>query len=242
MLSPIEIAGELKDKPQFFDKKMLNPSANVENYQTKTSKALNLGVYTADLGFIIVMQQTQNVEEYLGNINNLIQKLGLENKNTDSLMNLVENNITNTDSLIKFSTQAFFSADAFMKENDKLDISIISMNGAWIESLYLLSEIIKQSPNDSILTKLLADQSFAAKNIYKLDSIYIPENKKIINAVIGLQPYFNSCLEIKKIEKYDEFDDTTRLKTIVNYKCEKENLDKLIEKISEIRKNFITLQ
>src|SRR3954468_20173816 len=49
--SPIEMSSSIKESGAEFDTKKLNASENSDNYTTNYKKAVNLGIYGADLGY-----------------------------------------------------------------------------------------------------------------------------------------------------------------------------------------------
>ena len=51
MPTPNELFAVLKNNDAPFNKEILNDVSNTENYLTKSSKALNFGVFTADLAY-----------------------------------------------------------------------------------------------------------------------------------------------------------------------------------------------
>ena len=61
--SPIQTSMLLKKSGAPYSKAILNVPANVSKYSTAVKKALNLGIYGADLGYVILYQQTPNVKQ-----------------------------------------------------------------------------------------------------------------------------------------------------------------------------------
>jgi hypothetical protein len=56
--SPLESAMLIKSAGAVFDEDLLNPVDNTRNYNTNKSMALNLGIYTCDLSFASLYDQT----------------------------------------------------------------------------------------------------------------------------------------------------------------------------------------
>jgi len=48
-----------------YNEKLLNPLSNLSNYTTSKSMALNLGIYTTDLSFASLFDQTQTAINYM---------------------------------------------------------------------------------------------------------------------------------------------------------------------------------
>ncbi|MCK7536378.1 MAG: hypothetical protein MZV63_38060 [Marinilabiliales bacterium] len=60
-----------------FDENLLNPFQNVNNYVTNKSMALNLGVYTCDLSFASLYEQTQLIIDYMNAAKKMADGLGI---------------------------------------------------------------------------------------------------------------------------------------------------------------------
>ncbi len=133
---------------------------------TNFSKALNLGIYGADLGYVIVYDQTQDAIAYLKTTKQVSDDLGLVGVFNEDIINRFTKNIGNKDSLLVLTSDAFRMGDAYLKDNDRMDVSALILAGGWIESLYLATNISKAKPNEDI-TNRIAEQKLsfqASKN------------------------------------------------------------------------------
>ncbi|MCK7534125.1 MAG: hypothetical protein MZV63_25420 [Marinilabiliales bacterium] len=63
--TPLEIAHLIKGTGATFDETLLNPVENKSNYTTSKSMALNLGVFTCDLSFASMYDQTSMIINYM---------------------------------------------------------------------------------------------------------------------------------------------------------------------------------
>ncbi len=86
--SPLQTSILLKSSGANYSKDLLNVTSKLPSYSTEYKKALNLGVYGADLGYVIIYGQTQDALGYLSaskkdfkNKQVVIQRVG-EQKNT----------------------------------------------------------------------------------------------------------------------------------------------------------------
>ena len=63
--SPLETAMLIKSAGAEYDEELLNPLDNVTKYTTNKALALNLGIYTTDLSFASLFDQTQTSINYM---------------------------------------------------------------------------------------------------------------------------------------------------------------------------------
>ncbi len=79
--SPLESAMLIKSAGARFDEALLNPVGNVNNYVTNKSMALNLGIYTCDLSFASLYEQTQLIIDYMNAAKKMADGLGILKSN-----------------------------------------------------------------------------------------------------------------------------------------------------------------
>ena len=63
--SPLETAMIIKSAGAKYDQELLNSLSNKEKYVSNKSMALNLGIYTTDLSFASLFDQTQTSLDYM---------------------------------------------------------------------------------------------------------------------------------------------------------------------------------
>ena len=89
--SPLESAMLIKSAGARFEEKLLNPVGNVNKYVTNKSMALNLGIYTCDLSFASLYEQTQLLIDYMNAAKKMADGLGIlaiEQEDIDDLKNI----------------------------------------------------------------------------------------------------------------------------------------------------------
>lgn len=168
-----------------------NYTGNVDKYINLKSKALNLGVYGADLSYAATYNQSQETIQYLKATSQLIEELQISSGFNQSLVENVEKNIDNVDSLIKIITDSFYDTYRYLQENQQDELSILVMAGSWIEAIYITSQISIISKNNKELVSIIAKQD---PSLTKLLEIMEPvEESDIISDV------YNNLKKIKSI-------------------------------------------
>ena len=85
-----------------FAPSLTNPEGNVEKYMlTNDVAALNLGVYSTDLGYLCVYEKAEEAIEYFKAAQKLGDKLNITSAFDASLMDRFQNNLADKDSLIQ---------------------------------------------------------------------------------------------------------------------------------------------
>lgn len=118
-----------------------NPTENANNYVTSKSKAINLGVYGADLSYATLYNMNQDVINYLDAIQVLANGLNMSHIYSQELYDNLKNNFENRDQLVNILTGAFNGTFSFLDENDQLSQALMVVAGAWVEGMYITTHI-----------------------------------------------------------------------------------------------------
>ena len=190
--SPMQMAVLLEESKAPYNEVLLNDLDKVGDYTSEYKKALNLGIYGTDLGYVSIYKQNSIALKYLSTIEKLTSKLGLEGAFDKNFMSRFEKNSTNKDSMMVIVSDAFKKSDNFLKSNNRKSVSALILVGGWIESMYLACNINKEHSNQKILDRI-AEQTETLNTIIELLSDY---NKKgewdeLITDMKDLKSYFD---------------------------------------------------
>jgi hypothetical protein len=145
-----------------------NPVENVDKYFTEKSKALNLGVYGANLSYASTYQMKQETMNYLNVSKKLIEDLQITSAFNKDFAKKVEDNIDNKDELIQIITDSFYDTYEYLVNEGKDNLSLLVIAGSWIEGLYITSEIAIISKNNEDLLRIIANQKDPLNKLIEL--------------------------------------------------------------------------
>jgi hypothetical protein len=150
-----------------------NKTENVSKYISLKSKALNLGVYGADLSYAATYNQTQETMQFLEASSTLIDELQIATAFNQSLVDRVEANIDNVDSLIAIISDSFYDSYRYLQENNQDKISLLVLAGSWIEALYITTQItvVTQRDNQKIIDIISDQESSLSKLLELMDPV-----------------------------------------------------------------------
>ena len=135
-----------------------NRVESVDKYITMQSKALNLGVYGADLSYAATYNQSQETMQYLQVSSQLIDELQISSGFNRDLVERVERNIDIVDSLIVIISDSFYDTYRHLQQNNQDELSVLVMAGSWIEAIFITSQIALTSQNNEEIKKIIASQ------------------------------------------------------------------------------------
>lgn len=168
MPTPFEITQMLQSSGTPFSVDVMNPTDNVDNYIQESAQALNLGVYGADLAYASTFNQANEVRNILASAKKLADGLGLTNVMDQDIIERIEVNIQNEDSLYKIVNNTFYDTYDKLNQDQKGAVSLLVITGAWIESIYLATQISISSQDKTELMIRVAEQKYNVNTLLPL--------------------------------------------------------------------------
>jgi hypothetical protein len=162
--SPIEMSTSIKESGAEFDTKKLNPSENSDGYTTNYKKAVNLGIYGADLGYINIYEKTYYALNYLNVIKRLADDLKVGHFFDFNTLKRLSSNNTNIDSLLYISTTSFNNMDAYLRKQKRGNLSVLIVCGTWLEGLHIATEVVKDKKHEMLYEKI-GEQKIVMDNL-----------------------------------------------------------------------------
>ncbi len=244
--SPLETAMLIKRSGARYDEEILNPVANITNYNTNLKMAINLGIYSADLSYTSLFDQTQSAIKYMGCAKKMAEGLSIMDAIDESTIKKLEDNMNNRDAVMEIISETFMNSNAYLKENDRAAISVMVLVGGWVEGLYLATTLTNGSmDNNQRLVDRIIYQKLSLITVLNLMESY-GDNEDIVylqNKIAELQSIFEEIKIINTSKVETETDSENKITTIKadsETHMSKEVFDKLLQKVAEIRTEFIS--
>jgi uncharacterized membrane-anchored protein YhcB (DUF1043 family) len=135
-----------------------NPVANTRKYFSSTTRAINLGVFGADLSYVTLYNIQQEVINYLNAIRSLANELNMSKIYNEELYTKIKQNFDNRDELVKILTGSFNDTYAYLSENDQQPLALLVVGGAWVEGMYLTTHVSEAAYQVAGISKVLLEQ------------------------------------------------------------------------------------
>lgn len=160
--SPLETAMLLKSAGAAYNEELLNPVENVSKYMTNRSMAVNLGVYSANLSYASLFDQTQTSMNYMDAAKKLADNLGILDAIDSYTMERLEANLGNRDVILDIVSETFMNSSSFLQENNREAVAAMMFVGGWVEGLYLALNLVNEEDVDtSPLARRIVDSKMA---------------------------------------------------------------------------------
>lgn len=184
--SPMETAALLKKAGAEYNKNILNDVKNVDNYTAASRQALNLGIYGADLSYASVFNNTQESMLYTSCAQKLAKKLDVNNAFNEETVSRLEKNRNDRDSLLSIISETYWHVDAYLKEDQRDNISALMIVGGWVEGLYIATQVTKIHATPE-LRQRIAEQRLPLVDLLELVKTYSPDDAAVNSALKDLQ-------------------------------------------------------
>lgn len=206
--SPAQIAAMFKKSGLTYYPSITNNPDNLTKYKggSLLNKAMNLGVYSADLSYCIFNKQTQQTKTYYKVCHDMAAEVGLS-KAFEGNNNLqwMEKNISNTDSLTTMLVNVQMETDNILSEEGSEHVSVLLFTGAWIESMYLGIQVNAKEKNTNIAARLV-EQMAIADNIIKalrVNKAKDPGIEEVMKQMTELNDIYNNFKSVKELKATD---------------------------------------
>lgn len=182
-----EVTTMLQDADAAYVLNVTNPVENVDKYETQRAKALNLGIYGADLSYASTYNMHEETLAFLEASKKLIDGLDVPGIFNEEMVARVQENMDNQDSLILIITESFYNTYEQLNQTGQEKLSFLVITASWIEGLYITTQLAVSSDYDERLMAIVAEQKTAASILADLAAKY-PDDADV-NAVAPLINY-----------------------------------------------------
>ena len=185
--SPNDLFNVLKDADISYNKDILNDLNVVETLNSKKAKALNFGVFAADLAYVSSLGQIGDASPIFETIRSLSKDLEIENAMNDVIYSRIQDNLdaSNPDSLFSLSNETYYKAYAYLDNNDRGDVLGMIVVGGWVEGLNIILNCQDYSDSSEVVQRI-ADQRLTLENLLVFASRI--QNEDLDNIIAELAP------------------------------------------------------
>ena len=243
--SPIETAKILQNAGATYNEALLNPVENQSGYITNLDLALNLGIYTTDLSYASLFDQSQTTLSYIEVAKNMADGLNILDAINETTIQRLEDNINNREIIIDIISETLLNSSSYLKERGLESTATIILVGGWVEGLYIASQLVGDNPieNNKIVERIV-DQKLSVEFMINLlkQAEDDPDAAKVLEDVENLKATFDK-IEIELGENTpvkDPETNVTTLKSSSSHNLTKPVFDELVNKVTQIRNSYIS--
>lgn len=164
-----ELIIKISENSDIYNEDLLNSVTKVSEYNLSFSKAVNMGIYGAELNYIIHFNQTQNSFRYLVVAKQMADEIGVAMAFDQRVMEEYQNNLQNKDTLINIVHIAYSDVRKYLRNGEQFLMSTLVMAGSWIENMYLalsqIDDMQMQDKKSSLVRSICSQDEYLLKII-----------------------------------------------------------------------------
>ncbi|MBL4710573.1 MAG: hypothetical protein JKY48_19265 [Flavobacteriales bacterium] len=189
--SPEQMFGFINDNGLTYSKDLMNDIGRADQYITPSEKALNFGVYTADLAYAAAYQDIESTISLYRVVKRIGAELHISEIMTEEMMQQVQTNMETPDSLALIAGDSYYRAVEFLERNGQEGKLALMSLGGWIESLHITLNTIEEFDPSSPTATRIAAQKIPFGNLYT----YLKKNE----AEIGVKEEIEAIQKVRSV-------------------------------------------
>lgn len=230
--SPLQIASIFKKSGLTYLDGVANDIANIDKYSSLNKKAMNLGVYSADLAYCVLNKQTQKAMDYMKTVKTLGTQMGMSSVfENNTLVDRFQKNLNNEDSLAYVIADLQMETDMYLEQNDLMRLSPVMFTGAWVEAVYLGAKVHEMKKTTNVSHKIVEQMIILEKILAVLKKHETdPEVKELSTSLTTVNNWYMNLPAVKSaLENQEE----------TQIKLSDAELKELTGKIVELRNKIV---
>ena len=125
-----------------------NSLANQENYLSTKQKALNMGVYAADLSYDVAYHKQAETEEYLKCILGMASDLNIS-IDIDGINEKFQSNLNSIEGLSSVIKDMFKDSQYILNQTSQTETALLFLIGSWVEGAYICVSASELASNNA---------------------------------------------------------------------------------------------
>ena len=170
--SPLEISMLLKQSGTAYNRSALNSPDHLSRYNSSYQKALNLGIYGADLGYTNLFGKNVDGIRYLSAIKSLANDLNIGQFFDAGTISRLVTHSSDLDSLLLVTTQSFNKINQHLQNQNRSNLSVLLLIGGWMEAMQIICEVAAQDTGNRALIERIGEQKIVLEQLVLLLSFY----------------------------------------------------------------------
>lgn len=174
--SPDEMFAFIKQSGMKYNSNLLIDPSYSEKIVDPVALPVIFGAYTADLAYTAAFEEYQTTIKYFAVVRKLADKIEISSAFDETLVNRIQNNLNSADSLIAITNDSYFQIVDYLEKNQRGNVLGIIAFGGWLESVYIVSEEIKNLNDDQMQNNPIVER-------------FVDQNETLDNIILFLERY-----------------------------------------------------
>lgn len=144
---PSEIPFIIQSTGAEFEASLVNDISNVDQYKSEDDKsALNLGVYSTDIGYLSSYDKSQDALTYFNEMKGLADQIGVTSSIDADIVEEFESSLGSREALGEILDGAIADTRVHLENSNRDRTAALVVTGTFTEGLYIISSIVEKVP------------------------------------------------------------------------------------------------
>lgn len=254
IVSPVEISDLIKKQGIKYDKTMLSNSGNFVFYKSDFKRAINLGVYSTDMGYATINEQSKDALTYLNGVKKTADALKVGNFIDTGKMMILASNKKDINKLLEETTSTFENISEHLDKQKKGSLAALMITGGWLETFHITCQVaqkqtdkkVKDELNGRIITqKIVLEKILGALQPYSKDADIVKLSGDLAKLGKLLEKYKieeETTTTKNEVKEENGFITSTGDKSTKDIEISAEDLDKISKMVAEIRASITSVK
>ncbi|MGD9929004.1 MAG: hypothetical protein AB7U05_03220 [Mangrovibacterium sp.] len=206
--SAFEVTNMLNEIEASYIVGIANDPEKAASYLSEKSKAINLGIYTADLAYATTYNQKTDIQAFFKASETLVRELDFTSAFDQDLADQIDASMDNKDKLVEIVTDMFQNAYSYLNKQGRTELSYLVLSGTVIEGLYLTTHISENTFQNPKIIEAILFQKEPLAELEKMLAYFegsellgdVQEDIKRINAIYAQEEGTTSMTEKQVLE------------------------------------------
>lgn len=165
--SPIETSTIIQKAGNEFSSELLIPTKKLDRFVSSYDKAMAMGAFGGDMGYINIYGKSFVAIDYLAAIRLLSVDLEIDRFFDFEDMIRMAKSASNIDSLQQMSTESFNNMEKYLREKGRDELSVLIVYGTFLEGSYIISYIANDNLSEEMKNRV-AEQKESIEKINEI--------------------------------------------------------------------------
>jgi hypothetical protein len=186
VLTPVEICAIFNRLDVPYNKSVLNPASNKDQYLSSSKTSINTGIYGVDFGYLKIFGIGQELINYMVTIRDMSNKLGIPDRFLTDPLKRAQKDMSEQDTVMEMMHKAYMNIEDHLRAEGRESTAGLMVMGGWVEAMYIATRLVydPSKPDPEVVQKI-AEQKYTLaslltfmKNYYD-DPVVVYYTKKL---------------------------------------------------------------
>ena len=166
VLTPVEICAIFNRLDVPYNKSVLDPASNKDQYLSSSKASINTGIYGVDFGYLKIFGIGQELINYMVTIRDMSNKLGIPDRFLTDPLKRAREDMSEPDTIMEMMHKAYRNIEDHLRAEGRESTAGLMVMGGWVEAMYIATRLVydPSKPDPEVVQKI-AEQKYTLTSL-----------------------------------------------------------------------------